>query len=317
MVRSMKNTKKFMIMGLVLLLLLSGTVTFSQAIGTPRPTNEISEIQPAVGIIDQPETPSDEPVLDGPTTVTGTYLNIETPLYVYSGQSFTVVVTAEGKPIQNALVTIKGETQKEYTSSNGSVVLTAPLTNETKNVSIIASKEGYITDTQMITVYGWYLRTDSLKQLSLSAPHTVKEGEKFVVRVTYKNVSVENALITVSWEAKPVYTDRNGEAELIAPETKNGSSENITASKTGYNSASVTIVVEEDQVLTTLAGDVNQDGSIDITDAVYLLNYIFNSGPAPEDMHSADVNGDGFVCISDVVYLLAYVFGTGPTPVSY
>ncbi len=61
-------------------------------------------------------------------------------------------------------------------------------------------------------------------------------------------------------------------------------------------------------------GDANLDGSVDIGDAVYLINYIFKGGPAPEVPNWADVNADCAVNVGDAVYLVNYVFNSGPEP---
>ncbi len=65
-------------------------------------------------------------------------------------------------------------------------------------------------------------------------------------------------------------------------------------------------------------GDANSDGSIDISDVVFLISLIFAGGTVPADCNYArgmgDANGDGSVDISDVVYLIAYVFSGGKTP---
>ena len=63
-----------------------------------------------------------------------------------------------------------------------------------------------------------------------------------------------------------------------------------------------------------VCGDANGDGSVDISDAVYLIQYIFASGPAPNPLLAGDANCDLAVDISDAVYLIAYIFGGGPQP---
>jgi hypothetical protein len=63
-------------------------------------------------------------------------------------------------------------------------------------------------------------------------------------------------------------------------------------------------------------GDSNQDFVVDITDSVFLLNYLFQNGPVSECLEGSELNGDGNVDISDVIYLLNYLFLGGPEPVS-
>lgn len=63
-----------------------------------------------------------------------------------------------------------------------------------------------------------------------------------------------------------------------------------------------------------VCGDADGNGMINISDAVYLIAFIFSSGSAPDPLLSGDANCDGFVSISDAVYLIAYIFGGGPAP---
>jgi hypothetical protein len=63
-----------------------------------------------------------------------------------------------------------------------------------------------------------------------------------------------------------------------------------------------------------LRGDANGDGLINVVDVVYLINYLFISGPAPNPLEAGDCNCDGNVDVSDVVYLINYLFIGGPSP---
>lgn len=60
--------------------------------------------------------------------------------------------------------------------------------------------------------------------------------------------------------------------------------------------------------------DPNYDGKTDIADVVYLVNYIFRSGPPPCIIKSGDASCDGEVNVIDIVYLVRYIFKNGPAP---
>jgi hypothetical protein len=64
-------------------------------------------------------------------------------------------------------------------------------------------------------------------------------------------------------------------------------------------------------------GDVNRSGGDpDIADIVYLVDYIFRSGPPAGCPVESNVNGDQDLAdISDLVYFVDYMFRSGPVPV--
>ncbi|MCK4606674.1 MAG: VCBS repeat-containing protein, partial [candidate division Zixibacteria bacterium] len=71
-------------------------------------------------------------------------------------------------------------------------------------------------------------------------------------------------------------------------------------------------------ILEYKCGDVNGDCKelIDIADLVYLVDYMFNSGPEPPVMEAGDCDGSGgIIDIADLVYLVDYMFNEGPPPV--
>ncbi len=61
-------------------------------------------------------------------------------------------------------------------------------------------------------------------------------------------------------------------------------------------------------------GDANGSGLVNISDAVFVLQYIVAEGPAPFPLASGDANCNGIVNISDVVYLVNYIFAGGAAP---
>ena len=67
-------------------------------------------------------------------------------------------------------------------------------------------------------------------------------------------------------------------------------------------------------ILVKRCGDAATDGQVDIDDAVFLVNYIFASGPAPEPVEAGNADCLGGVDIDDVVYLIAFIFSGGAPP---
>jgi PKD repeat protein len=63
-----------------------------------------------------------------------------------------------------------------------------------------------------------------------------------------------------------------------------------------------------------ICGDANADATVDISDVVYLIAYIFAGGSAPNPLLAGDANCDSTADISDVVYLIAYIFSGGLAP---
>ncbi len=69
-----------------------------------------------------------------------------------------------------------------------------------------------------------------------------------------------------------------------------------------------------DKTVHLLPGDANGDGVVAPGDVVYLINYLFRSGPPPNPMGAGDCNCDGAVAPGDVVYLINYFFRNGDPP---
>lgn len=64
-----------------------------------------------------------------------------------------------------------------------------------------------------------------------------------------------------------------------------------------------------------IAGDVDNTGQLDISDLVYLVDYMFTGGPAPPCQDQADVDDSGGIDIADLVYIVDFMFNQGPAPI--
>ena len=65
---------------------------------------------------------------------------------------------------------------------------------------------------------------------------------------------------------------------------------------------------------TAVAGDVNRDDDVNILDIVYLINYKYKDGAAPEIPVLGDPNNDCLINILDIIYLINYKYKDGPAP---
>jgi CubicO group peptidase (beta-lactamase class C family) len=63
-----------------------------------------------------------------------------------------------------------------------------------------------------------------------------------------------------------------------------------------------------------LAGDANGDGTVNLLDITYIIDYIYNDGPDPILMEQADPDQSCFINILDITYLINYLYRGGPDP---
>ena len=63
-------------------------------------------------------------------------------------------------------------------------------------------------------------------------------------------------------------------------------------------------------------GNANGDTAVNLADAIFLLQYLFTSGPNPSCFDAADVTDDGSIDISDAIRIINYLFTDGAPPES-
>ena len=136
---------------------------------------------------------------------------------------------------------------------------------------------------------------------------TMISGESFVY---YPNITdPDDGSHTITYLQYPHWCSvRNDSVMGIAPDTV--FLENVSVTAQDYCNADTLSFV----VMTYLPGDVNEDGMVDLADAIFELNYLYRNGPAPTLLSIGDVTCDGVIDMGDAVYLLNYLFKGGPTP---
>ncbi|MGE4601439.1 MAG: dockerin type I repeat-containing protein, partial [Planctomycetota bacterium] len=63
-----------------------------------------------------------------------------------------------------------------------------------------------------------------------------------------------------------------------------------------------------------LRGDANEDLSLNVADAIFILGYLFIQGPSGSCLDAMDVNDSGSVNIADAVRILLFLFSAGVPP---
>ncbi len=65
-------------------------------------------------------------------------------------------------------------------------------------------------------------------------------------------------------------------------------------------------------------GDADGNGSLNILDVSYIINYLYHFGAAPKyNIYMGDANCNGVINILDVSYIINYLYRSGPTPCLY
>jgi hypothetical protein len=63
-----------------------------------------------------------------------------------------------------------------------------------------------------------------------------------------------------------------------------------------------------------VCGDADGNDVVNVSDIVWMINFVFGTGDPPDPMDAGDVDCNGSVNVSDIVYLINFVFGTGQDP---
>ncbi len=99
----------------------------------------------------------------------------------------------------------------------------------------------------------------------------------------------------------------------------------LSATKADYDSIGVpditvaardTLQADFEMTSSSVCGDADGSGVVDIDDVVFLIQYIFSGGSEPNPYWVGDADCSGEIDIDDAVYLIQYIFSGGPAPCS-
>lgn len=117
-------------------------------------------------------------------------------------------------------------------------------------------------------------------------------GEGLLVTLRFAVVHPVSNQVDIKFERLQTYEETNGYASFDDP---------------WWNYASLQ-QIDSDIWFSFIWGDADGSGNIDIDDVVYLIEYIFQGGPAPPIYDMGDFDRNFFVDVDDVTALMEFIF---------
>ena len=125
--------------------------------------------------------------------------------------------------------------------------------------------------------------------------------------------------LTISYASLPLnsnftdFGDGTATFEFTPQNTQLGDIYNLTFTVTDPGSAFDEIDITY-EVVAFLRGDANSDNALDMSDILFILNYLYKGGLAPASFDATDVNYDDEINVLDAEYLIRYFYKQGPSP---
>ena len=162
----------------------------------------------------------------------------------------------------------------------------AGLAQETYAVEILPTQNGTVVSDKAIAAQG-----ETVTLTPVPAPY-----------YTFEQLLVESELIGGGVSDDGAWEPALAPAHIMVPTTR-------------VNDYRYTFVMPASKVKVTatfvlvpeIRGDVNGDGSVNISDVTALINYLLTGNASGINLTNADVNSDGSVNISDVTALINYL----------
>ncbi|NIP42914.1 MAG: hypothetical protein GWO41_17110 [candidate division Zixibacteria bacterium] len=99
------------------------------------------------------------------------------------------------------------------------------------------------------------------------------------------------------------------------PDLLPGTVNNIILTATSHKDSSAFGVDSLPLQIVRFNGDSNNDGNINVSDAVWIINFTFVGGDPPRpELYQGDANCDDNINVSDAVFIVNYVFMGGQSP---
>lgn len=235
-----------------------------------------------------------------PPEITSPAVDTTTP----SSNAFVYVATASDSNCDGTGLTISFFDIPSWCTASGDSLSGLVECDYADSSFKVTASDGDLADTLEVTIL-----------ISNSPPSITPIGDTLLVSFSdsfmyYPTiVDPDNEAHTITYLEYPHWCSvQNDSVVGTAPDTV--FLENLTVTAQDYCNADTLSFM----VLTYLPGDASGDRVINSADVVYLVNYLFIGGPAPQPWQAGDVNCDGTINSVDVVYLVNYLFISGPPP---
>lgn len=227
----------------------------------------------------------------------------------YSGKSISREYLIVPRSIEDFEVIINTDSWGSVTLKNGSQTIPSD------QYTVSTSDEG--TGLKKVTVSGRNNYTGSIDKYfttGSSGTRGMLTGSMFTHTSSGQKVRLENANVTLTDAAGNLCAIRVSGNSFSASVTPG--SYTLTVSKKGYASRRYNVDVTSGADLSVEIaplGDINNDGSVDISDAVSIINDINgNFALSGYSMSAADVDRDGEVSIADAAAIINQINGLAP-----
>ncbi|TFH53844.1 MAG: hypothetical protein E4G91_11540, partial [Candidatus Zixiibacteriota bacterium] len=114
----------------------------------------------------------------------------------------------------------------------------------------------------------------------------------------------------IIWGAHPDWTNMQVREAMMTTASRASTPDNSY----GWGIVNTWASLHVSYAVSYVPGDADGSGDVDVSDAVYLISYIFSGGTEPFPIAAGDADCSGAIDISDVVYLISYIFSGGAAP---
>jgi len=234
--------------------------------------------------------------------------------------TFTIIPDA-GYQVVDVLVdsiSVGAVTSHTFTNVTADHSISATFAIDTWTITASAGANGTINPIGAITVNNG---TDTTLTITPDSGYQVLDvlvdggSVGAVTSHTFTNVTADHTIEAI-FASRDVDNDGVVNESDNCPDSANTDQADADVDGIGDVCDNCPAAANADQGITiTMTGDVNWDSSLTSADIVYLVNFIFKSGPAPLPLAEAgDVNCDGNGTSADIIYIVNHVFKSDAAP---